>query len=189
MDSHSELNTSDIAAEIKRWFVLRDLKRPNAKMPAYIMLENEGICQFTPMQERLTTRSGKRKCEIVPVIHDLVFANSTRVALDPIIDRTPTLQYRYVKGAGYKMPMTVSDKEMNDFIHAVECSETQKYYLPGEITPAMYGKEVRIIGGPLTNYTGRLLSMRGSKTKRLLVELKDFIIAAVEVNPEYIQFI
>ena len=189
MHSFSLDNSVEFSQEIRQWFVLRDLKRANAKLPAYLLLQSEGVSQFTPMQERLTTRFGKQKCEVVPVIHDLLFANATRDELDPIIERTPTLQYRYVKGAGYKVPMTVSDKEMNEFIHAVECSDTQKYYLPGEITPAMYGREVRIIGGPLTNYTGRLLSMRGSKTKRLLVELKDFIIAAVEVNPDYIQFV
>ena len=33
----------------KSWFVMRDLKRPNAKLPAYIQLEQEGIEVFTPL--------------------------------------------------------------------------------------------------------------------------------------------
>lgn len=53
----------------------------------------------------------------------------------------------------------------------------------------MYGKKISIIDGPLNGYQGYLLSVRGSKVKRLLVELKGYLAAGVEVNPEYIQFV
>lgn len=42
------------------WFVLRDLTRPNAKRPAYRLLEEKGIEIFTPMRWRLVERKGKR---------------------------------------------------------------------------------------------------------------------------------
>nr|WP_172618142.1 hypothetical protein [Parabacteroides distasonis] len=35
------------------WFVLRDLTRPNAKRPAYRLLEEKGIEVFTPMRWQL----------------------------------------------------------------------------------------------------------------------------------------
>lgn len=38
------------------WFVLRDLTRPNAKRPAYRLLEEKGIEIFTPMRWRLVER-------------------------------------------------------------------------------------------------------------------------------------
>ena len=35
------------------WYVMRDLKRPNAKLPAYKQLSDEHLEVFTPMQWRL----------------------------------------------------------------------------------------------------------------------------------------
>ena len=88
-----------------------------------------------------------------------------------------------------KNPMTVADADMERFIHAVSVSKNPKYYLPGELTPSMCGRHIRIVGGPLDGYEGKLLTVRGSKTKRLLVELPEFFSVGVEVNPEYIRLL
>ena len=53
----------------------------------------------------------------------------------------------------------------------------------------MVGRSVRIIGGPLDGYEGRLQKLQGSRTKRLLVELPGLITAAVEVQPEFIMLL
>ena len=78
---------------------------------------------------------------------------------------------------------------MEWFIYAVSNSESPRYYLPEEITPRMYGRRIRIVGGNLDGYDSCLLTMRGSKVKRLLIELKGLLAVGVEVIPEYIQFI
>ena len=100
------------------WFVLRDLTRPNAKRPAYRLLEEKGIEIFTPMRWRLVERKGKRIREEVPLLHDLLFAHTPRTCMDPIVEEISTLQYRYLRG-GYRKPMTVGHAEMNRFICAV----------------------------------------------------------------------
>ena len=41
-----------------RWFVMRDLKRHNAKLPAYKMLGDMNIKVFTPMVWKLRVRQG-----------------------------------------------------------------------------------------------------------------------------------
>lgn len=48
------------------WYVMRDLKRSNAKLPAYKQLSDEHIEVFTPMQWRLSLKNGKRIREEVP---------------------------------------------------------------------------------------------------------------------------
>ena len=58
-----------------------------------------------------------------------------------------------------------------------------------ELTPAMYGRMIRIEGGPLDGYEGRLLSIRGSRVKRLIVEIPGLLVAAVEVDPVYIRLL
>ena len=174
--------------ETPQWFVMRDLKRANAKLPGYKQLAEAHIEVFTPMRWRIATRRGAQIREEKPFVRDLLFAHATRSILDPIVERTPTLQYRYVRGA-YCQPMVVKDKDMQRFIGAVEASDTPRFYLPGELSAAQCGQMIRIIGGPLNGYEGRLLSIRGSKTKRLLIELPGILSVGVEVEPEYIQLI
>ncbi len=85
--------------------------------------------------------------------------------------------------------MTVPDAEMEKFILAVETDASPMYYAPDELTSDMIGKTVVVIGGPLDGYEGELLKIRGSKKRRLIVKLNNFLAAAIEVNPEYIQIL
>lgn len=167
---------------------MRDLKRANAKTPAYKQMRDRGIEVFTPMKWRITMKRGRRIREEVPFVRDLLFVHATRVCLDPIVENTPTLQYRWLRNT-YRRPMTVSETDMERFIRAAGADETPEYYLPAEITPSMYGRKIRIVGGPLDGYEGCLITRRGSRVKRLLVELPMLLSVGVEVNPDYIQLI
>ena len=171
-----------------QWFVMRDLKRRNAKLPAYKQLDGMVEEVFTPMVWRLVTRYGKRVKEQVPFMQDLLFVHDTRQVVDPIVEKYDTVQYRYVRG-GYKIPMTVREADMQRFIDAVNSAENPQYYTPEEITPDMIGRKVRIVGGPLDGYEGNLQKMQGARTKRLFVEIPNLLAAAVEVQPEYILFL
>ena len=180
---------SDSTDEPKFWFVMRDLTRSNASFPAYKLLESLGVTYFTPMHWVLMARGGQKRREYVPFIHDLLFVHETRSKLDVIVSKTPTLQYRFLKGGSYCEPMVVREAEMNRFIHAVGSVGNPRYYQPTEITPSMCSRRIRIVGGNLDGYEGKLLSVRGSHVKRILVELPSWLVAAVEVNPEFIQLL
>ena len=130
-----------------QWFVMRDLTRSNAKLPAYQMLDDLGIKNYTPKVQKIIVRKGKRECKKVLFIHDLL------------------LDY---------------------FMKAVETSESPQYFRPEDITPEMRKRKIRIIGGPLDGYEGHLITVRGSKVKRLLVELPALLAATVEVEPDFI---
>ena len=171
------------------WFVMRDLKRRNACLPAWKMLSDAGFEVFTPMEEVLTVIQGKHRRILRPYIQDLLFVKSTRVALDPVVNKTPTLQYRFAKGMGYMEPMFVPDKQMEDFMTAVMSGYSHTFISPQELSPAMIGKMVRIIGGPMNGFTGHILSLRGARKRKVLVEIPNLIAAAVEVEPEYIEII
>lgn len=173
----------------KHWYVMRDLKRANAKLPAYKMLEALNFEVFTPMRWRVTLKQGKRVREEVPFIQDLLFVHSEKRVLDLVVEKYSTLQYRYQKGGGYCEPMVVRDKEMDDFIHAVNSTASPFYYSPQEITSGMIGHKVRIIGGALDGYETVLLKIKGSKKRRILVELSQLVAVSVEVEPEYIQLL
>lgn len=171
-----------------QWFVMRDLTRPNAKLPAYKLLDGLNIRNFTPMVWKLMLNHGKRERRQLPFIHDLLFVYTSRAELDSVVEITPMLQYRYLRG-GYKMPMTVRAADMQRFIHAVGFSSSPQYYRPDEVTPAMRNRRIRIIGGNLDGYEGSLITTRGSKVKRLLVEIPMLLAATVEVETEFIQLL
>lgn len=171
-----------------QWFVMRDLKRSNTKLPAYKLFKDLGVEVFTPMVWKLSVKQGKRCREKVPFMQDLLFVHDTRQAVDSIVEKNDTIQYRYIRG-GYKVPMTVRNADMERFIHAVESVGNPCYYTPDEVSADMIGKEVRIIGGPLDGYEGHLQKMQGSRIKRLFIELPNLLTASVEVQPEYILLI
>lgn len=169
-----------------QWFVMRDLKRTNTKLPAYKMLSDMNFEIFTPMTWKVRLVNGKRVPLKVPFMQDLLFVHVSRKMLDPVVERVSTLQYRFMRD-GLRTPMTVRDADMERFIRAVEAADNPKYYAPDDIKPSMIGKTVRIIGGPLNDYVGKLQKIQGSKVKRLFVSLSNLLTASVEVNPDYIQ--
>ena len=175
--------------DAKRWYVMRDLKRPNSKMPAYKQIEDLGVECFTPMEWVLITRLAKHIREKVPIIHDLLFIHDTKQHLDIVLQQIPTLQYRFQKGKGYQEPMIVPDHDMERFIQAVSTSENPQYYLPEELNSTFKGCQIRIIGGSMDGFQGQLLTVKGSKKKRILVELPGWLTVAVEVSPEFIELI
>ena len=172
--------------ELRQWFVMRDLKRGNAKQPAYKLLGELKIRFFTPMVWKLRIRQGKRVRQQVPFMPDLLFVYDSRKVLDPLVEQIATLQYRFIKG-GNRQPMTVRNADMERFIRAVDAMNNPCFYTPEEINPDMLGKKVRIVGGLLDGYEGCLQKMQGSRIKRLFVELPNLLTAAVEVQPEFIQ--
>ena len=168
---------------------MRDLKRRNSNSLAIHELAKADIEVFTPMTQMIMTIGGRRQRRDVPVIQDLLFVHEAKETIDPFVAKLPTLQFRYLLGKTKNEPMTVRNEEMERFIFAVSNTGTHLYYKPGEITEAMYGKKVRIMGGMLDQYEGRLLSVKGMRKRRLIVELPGLITAAVEVEPDYIQII
>lgn len=175
----------------EQWFVMRDLKRANAKLPAYKQLEEAGFRVFTPMTTKIIEKGGKRTRIQVPFVQDLLFVYSSKEALDKVVTRTQTLQYRFLKGAAYCTPMTVPVAEMDRFITTVTSVKTPQYYHLDEITPSMYGAKIRMVcEGPINGFEGTLLKIKGSGKKRLLVKLTGVLAAAVEIgNADYIELV
>ena len=90
----------------RQWFVMRDLSRSNAKLPAREMLREKNIRHFTPMVWLMATANGKRQPRLVPYIQDLIFVYDTREVIDPLVERIRTFQYRYLRNT-WREPMTV----------------------------------------------------------------------------------
>lgn len=53
----------------------------------------------------------------------------------------------------------------------------------------MCGRNIRMIGGALDGYEGKLQTIRGSKTKHLIIILPSLLAVSVEINDEYIELL
>ena len=176
-----------------RWYVLRDLARPNAKNPAYKQLQEMpemADCVFIPLKQRVFTEFGKRVVRYIPYMTDLVFVHKPKKELDPIVSSMHLLQYRYVRGGKQFEALSVADKDFRMFREAVEQTDNVEYFSYDEVSPHIYDKQIRIIGGRLNGFEGRLMSKRGSKDKRLLIDLQECNLSAgIQVESEYIQLL
>lgn len=173
----------------KHWFAMRDLKRTNALLPAYKQLSQVGIEVFTPMVTRFFVKNGKRTKIDVPVMHDLLFVHESRQNIDPIVAKTPTLQYRFKKGGKFGEAIVVPDEAMAQFIGAVQATRDPKFYSAEEIAPLMCGRSIRIIGGVLDGYEGKLQTVRGSKTKHLIIILPSLVAVSIKINDEFVELL
>ena len=75
-----------------QWFVMRDLKRSNAKLPAYKLLREEQFEVFVPMKWELVNQNGIKVRRELPVFTDLLFVRATKEELDPIVEKTETIK-------------------------------------------------------------------------------------------------
>ena len=71
---------------------------PNAKLPAYKQLSDEHFEVFTPMKWSLSEKGGKHERRLIPVMQDLLFVHTTKLKIEPIIQKTKTLQFRFDRG-------------------------------------------------------------------------------------------
>ena len=70
------------STEYAQWYVMRDLKRRNAKEPAYKKLQKTGIKVFVPLMEQITLQKGKKVRQEGTVLKELEFFNYYRTDFD-----------------------------------------------------------------------------------------------------------
>lgn len=128
--------------ESEQWFIMSSLKRSHSKSAAYKQLIDKQYKVFTPLKWRLRiSKEGKRIREQVPFIQDLLFVYGKKSEIDQIVHRYPTLQFRFRKG-GYRIPMVVSDAEMEEFMFAIENSNQLHSFPEKQLRKLLVGQYV-----------------------------------------------
>lgn len=171
----------DKAEDGKKWYVLRDLRRANAKVRAFQILAHEGLEVFTPMKWAWETHAGKRTRVKKPAIPDLLLVHATQTELEPHVTAGDKLQFRFIRG-GVERKMTVGDSDMARFIRVASESASIEYYTPEEFKPDRIGKTILIKGGPLDGEEAVLLDVQGEKRKHIIVRLSNLFVAVIELK-------
>ncbi|MCM1178557.1 MAG: UpxY family transcription antiterminator [Clostridium sp.] len=149
-------------------------------------LDDAGIRYFLPMKDIVTDAGGRKVRVKVPVISNLIFVHSSPAALAPIMSENSKFQFIFKRGGRENEPLIVPEKEMDDFIKAVENSSSPLYFSPGELNVSA-GTRIRIIGGVFDGIEGIFLKVKGARSRRLVLEVPGMLAVAVEIEPEFVQ--
>lgn len=137
---------------------------------------------FMPMKESVTVKAGHRVKKISPAIPDIFFVNDTRSRIDSIVRRDIGVEYLYIKGLPYRQPVIIRDAEMANFIAATTSEQKMTFHSAGDDNLAhIVGRRVRIPHND-SWIEGELLTVRGSRYRRLRVRLQDCLVAYIDLT-------
>ena len=191
-------NTS--AGVLQSWYALRATYSRELKVQA--QLQEKGVRTFVPMMwQRCPVKPGMTtnttssptgsgiSRKLVPAISSLVFVYWTRESLDSYIrsfgDARPV---NYYWDRTIDAPLTVPDKDMENFIAVASTLDEDLIYLTEISDKLREGQTVRVKEGAFKGVEGKIVRIR--KSRRILVELPGMLaVASTYVAPEELEII
>ena len=169
--------------EKKVWFAIRVTYNRELRVKAD--LDARGIPNFVPMQYRREERRGVMVKRLVPSVHNLIFINITPSEMREY-KMTTDLPIRYIMNRETRKPITVPDREMENFIKVAGTYEEKLIYLnpnPGDFAK---GERVRIIGGMFAGAEGVFVRVKGDR--RVVINVEGLVaVATTFVHPSMIE--
>ena len=170
------------------WYALRVTYNRELKVKA--VFDSIGIENFIPMHFQDFIEKGKKVRKLVPTIHNLIFIKITEKDMKEF-KKTTDLPIRYIMDKETKKPITIPERQMNDFIAVSSTNEESLIYLTPEdiklkqgdkVTEATaYAIKLRIFEG----CKGKLMRIKGDR--RLVVEIPGIIaVATAFIHPSLI---
>lgn len=169
--------------EEKVWFAIRVTY--NRELKVKEDLDARGVTNFVPMQYRREERGGVMVKRLVPSVHNLIFINMTPSEMTEY-KKTTALPIRYIMNRETRKPITVPNRDMENFIKVAGTYEEKLIYLnpdPGDFTQ---GERVRVIGGEFEGAEGIFVRVKGDR--RVLINIPGVVaVASTYVHPSMIE--
>lgn len=162
------------------WFAMSAPYRRELKAKEH--LEGMGIECFVPMTKAIVERRGTKRRETVPAIHNLIFVHTTKNIIKQAKQGIEYLQYRTRPCNGKNTPITVPDREMEQFITITNARMEEITYLQPDEIDIKKGTKVRIHGGTFNGTEGIFVKIKGKRNRRVVVLIEG--LAAVAINAE-----
>lgn len=165
------------------WFAMRATYR--RELEAKRLLEEEQLQTFIPMRY-VPVRGNKKKRELVPVIHNLIFVYAEPSHIQRIKKEIPFLQYMVDMRSREKI--IVPEDQMKRFIAvAGTYHDHLLYFLPEEVDLTK-GTKVRITGGEFEGQEGIFIKVKGARDRRVVVRIQGVIaVAMATIHPDLIE--
>ena len=133
------------------WYAIRVTY--NRELKVKDDLDARGIECFVPMQYRREERNGVMVKRLVPSVHNLIFIKLKPSEMTEY-KRSTELPIRYIMNRETHKPITVPNREMENFIRVAGTYEEKLIYLTPDPGDFSKGERVRIIGGPFQGAEG-----------------------------------
>lgn len=178
-----------ISANVLQWYAMRATYR--REIIVRNLLAEQGIETFIPMKYTLTLRRGRKRRELVPAIHNLIFVHASPETMKDIKSKISYLQYMMDrKDAKEKTPIIIPEKQMEDFIKVASMYDQPLEFIPADRSRLIKGTRVRIHGKQFGEVEGVLTRTPGSKAKKIIVAISGIIsVVTSAIEPERIEII
>ena len=152
-------------------------------------LDKLGIENFVPMRyQAVRKRTGSMARELLPAIHNLIFVRGSKPCVSQAKKDILWLQWLTRPEDGKNVPVTVPDKDMEQFIAVTNTYNEHLIYIQPDEIDLRKGTPVRILGGPFNGFEGTFIKVKGSRTKRVVVMLKGIVgVAMAEITPDLLE--
>ena len=171
------------------WYALGCLS-PRQEIKIRDEARKAGFDAFVPLSYEVKTIRGQKQRKLIPALSGLLFAKGelealkdyTRESAYPVFIRKSTFSNReeYLK---------IPTKAMEDFIAVTQHREEHVSYFRPEEIRLQEGDRIRIKGGFYDGREGIIMRIKGKRNRHLVVQIPGFLAAAVELQPEMIEFL
>ena len=170
------------------WYAMRATY--HRELDAKRALDKQAVENFIPMRYEIRVKNRRKKRELVPAIHNLIFVRTTPAIIKQAKAMISYLQYIVQIEEGKKTPVIVPDIQMQRFIAVAGTHDEQLIYLnPGEIDMAK-GTRIRVRGGILDGQEGVFIKVKGINDKRVVILIQGCVaVATATVHPGLIEVI
>lgn len=161
------------------------------ELKAKAALDKLGIENFVPMRyQAVRKRTGSMSRELLPAIHNLIFVRGSKPCVSQAKKDILWLQWLTRPEDGKNVPVTVPDKDMEQFIAVTNTYNEHLIYIQPDEIDLRKGTPVRILGGPFNGFEGTFIKVKGSRKKRVVVMLKGIVgVAMAEITPDLLEIL
>lgn len=161
------------------------------ELKAKAALDKLGIENFVPMRyQAVRKRTGSMARELLPAIHNLIFVRGSKPCVSQAKKDILWLQWLTRSEDGKNVPVTVPDKDMEQFIAVTNTYNEHLIYIQPDEIDLRKGTPVRILGGPFNGFEGTFIKVKGSRKKRVVVMLKGIVgVAMAEITPDLLEIL
>ena len=185
LDVRSQRNAFDANTPV--WWAMSAPYQRELKAKA--ALDKLGIENFVPMRyQAVRKRTGSMSRELLPAIHNLIFVRGSKPCVSQAKKDILWLQWLTRPEDGKNVPVTVPDKDMEQFIAVTNTYNEHLIYIQPDEIDLRKGTPVRILGGPFNGFEGTFIKVKGSRKKRVVVMLKGIVgVAMAEITPDLLE--
>ena len=171
----------------EKWYVLRVTYSRELKVQK--ALQALGIRVFVPMRTVRVEKNGKVVKQSVPAVNNLIFVYSDQQTIyEYILSEGETTVSRFIWDRVTRKPLTVPERQMEDFIRVCEASADDAVFISDMDVKLKSGVRVRVCFGPLAGVEGSVVRIK--KSRRILVELPELLsVASTYIPLEYLEVI